>query len=104
MSVGRNLGIGGFLITLAMVVRYVIVPVARMVWSGYRDQDAEQRERHQDLDRIDTYHAVDRAKYFERMTERARASDRRTRCSCSTLSIGRSVGGCASVRIGWGTR
>jgi len=72
MSVGRNLGIGGFLITLAMVVRYVIVPVARMVWSGYRDQDAEQRERHQDLDRIDTYHAVDRAKYFERMTERAR--------------------------------
>jgi hypothetical protein len=71
MSVGRNLGIGGLLLILLSVIKWVR-PAAQRIWRMYRAQDAEQRERHRDLDRIDTYHAIDRAKYFERMAERAR--------------------------------
>lgn len=71
MSVGRNLSIGGILLILIAVVR-LGRPVAQRIWRMYREQDEEQRERHRRLDTIDTYLAIDRAKHFERMAERAR--------------------------------
>lgn len=71
VSVGRNLGIGGVLLILLTVVSWGR-PVVQRVWRMYRAQDEDQRRWHRRLDTIDTFHAIDRAKHFQRMAERAR--------------------------------
>jgi hypothetical protein len=71
MSAGRNLGIGGALILLLGMLRWV-VPAAMSAWRHATEEDEADAEHRREMEAIEFDLAIDRAKHFERMAERAR--------------------------------